>query len=86
MLMCLVLGQRGQSIHMLNLESQIAFVLSKPIKKTKPGVKSVHIKFTSYSAGPTHVWSLQEYLTRTEDLRGHCKLFEALPSSVQEHH
>ena len=53
MLMCLVLGQRGQSIHILNLESQIAFVLSKPIKKTKPGVKSVHIKFTSYSAGPT---------------------------------
>ena len=37
MLMCLVLGQRGQTIHMLNLESQIAFVVSKPIKKTKPG-------------------------------------------------
>ena len=33
MLMCLVLGQRGQTIHKLNLESQIAFVLSKPIKK-----------------------------------------------------
>ena len=33
MLMCLVLAQRGQSIHMLNLESQFAFVLSKPIKK-----------------------------------------------------
>ena len=31
MLMCLVLDQRGQSIHVINLESQIAFVLSKPI-------------------------------------------------------
>ena len=53
MLMCLVLDQRGQSKHTINLESQIAFVLSKPIKKTKPDVKSVHIKFTSYSADST---------------------------------
>ena len=27
------------------------------------------------------MWSLQEYLTRTEDLRGHCKLSEAPPVS-----
>ena len=29
------------------------------------------------------MWSLQEYLTRTEDLRGHCKLFEAPPVSTR---
>ena len=58
MLMSLVLAQRGQTIHTLNLEdmtnteSQITFVMSKPIKQTKAGVKSVPVKFTSYSAEP----------------------------------
>ena len=69
MLMSLVLAQRGQTIHMLNLEdmtnteSQITFVMSKPIKQTKAGVKSVPIKFTSFSADPTLcvVTTLKEY-------------------------
>ena len=39
----------------------IAFVLSKPIKKLNQVLT------------PLYVWSLQEYLTRTEDLRGYCK-------------
>ena len=81
MLMSLVSAQRDQTIHMLNLEdvtntkSQITFVMSKPIKQTKAGVKSVPIKFTSYSADPTQcvVTKLKEYLARTEDSRGHCK-------------
>ena len=81
MLMSLVSAQCGQTINMLNLEdmtnteSQIPFVMSKPIKQTKAGVKSVPIKFTSYSADPTPcvVTTLKEYSARTEDLRGHCK-------------
>ena len=48
---------------MLNLKSQIAFVLTKPIKTLNQVLT------------PPYVWSLQEYLTRTEDLRGHCKQF-----------
>ena len=60
----LVSAQRGQTIHMPNLEgtisndSQITFVMSKPIEQTKPGVKSAHIKFTSYSVDPPFFWSL----------------------------
>ena len=78
----LVSAQRVQTIHkllnledMINTESQITFVMSKPIKQTKAGVKSVPIKFTSYSADPTLcvVTTLKEYLARTEDLRGQCK-------------
>ena len=39
---------------MLNLEDMISTEsqMSKPIKQTKPGAKSVHIKFTSYSVDP----------------------------------
>ena len=60
---------------MVNTESQITFVMSKPITKIKAGVKSVHIQFTSYPADPTLcvVITLREYLARIEDLRGHCK-------------
>ena len=75
--MSLVSAQRGQTIHMLNLEdminneSQITF-MSKPIKQTKAGIKSVHIQFPSYPADHTLcvVTTLKEYLARTEDLRG----------------
>ena len=51
MLMCLVLGQRGQTIRMRNLESQVTFVLSKPIKNLNRVLTQ------------PYVWSLQEYLT-----------------------
>ena len=49
--------------------------MSKPVKQTKAGVKSVPFKFTSYSADPTLyvVTTLKEYLARKEDSRGHCK-------------
>lgn len=52
MLISLVSAQRGQTIHMLNLEdminteSQITFAMSKTGKQTKAGIKSVHIQFT----------------------------------------
>lgn len=80
-LMSLVSAQRGQTIHMLNLEdmtsteSQITFVMSKPIKQTKPGTKSVHVQFTSYPADPLLcvVTTLREYLARANELRGQCK-------------
>ena len=80
MLISLVSAQRGQTIHMLNLEdminteSQITFAMSKPGKQTKAGVKSVHIQFTSYADHTLcMVTALKEYLARTEDLRRHCK-------------
>ena len=77
MLVSLVSAQRGQTIHMLNLEdmisteSKITFVMSTPIKQTKPGAKSVHIKFTSYSVDPNLcvVTTLREYLARTRTWR-----------------
>ena len=74
--MSLVSAQRGQTIDILNIkdmintESQITFV------KTKAGVKSVHIQFTSYPADSTLcvVTTLKEFdLAHTEDLKGHCK-------------
>ena len=56
----------------INNESEITFVMSKPIKQTKAGRKSVHIECASSPADPTLyvVITLKEYLARTEGLRG----------------
>ena len=61
--------------NMISTESQITFMMSKPITQTKAGVQSVHVKFTSYPADPALcvVTTLKEYVARTKDLRGHCK-------------
>ena len=81
MLVSLVSAQRGQTIHYLNLddmtysETTVTFILSKPIKQSKPGGKSVVVKFTSY---PTDsricvVTTLRNYLARTSILRAYHK-------------
>lgn len=59
----------------INNESVITFVLSKPIKQTKAGIKSVHIECASSPADHTLcvVITLKEYLACTEGLRRHCK-------------
>ena len=56
----------------INNESEITFVLSKPIKKTKAGIKSVHIECASNPADHTLcvVITLTEHLARIERLRG----------------
>ena len=84
MLVSLVSAQRGQTIHYLNLddmtcsETTITFILSKPIKQSKTGGKSVVVKFTSY---PTDsricvVTTLRNYLARTSIQRAeHKQLF-----------
>ena len=51
-------AQRGQTIHYLNLddtispETLITFILRKPLKQSKPGVKLMVVQFTSYPSGP----------------------------------
>ena len=54
-LMCLVSSQRGQTIHYLSLtdmiatETSVTFVLSRPIKQSKPGSKNSNIvKFKAF--------------------------------------
>ena len=66
----------AQTIHSFNLddmtcsETSITFILSKPIKQSKPGGKSVVVKFTSYPPD-SHicvVTTLRNYLARTSIL------------------
>lgn len=81
MLVSLVSAQRGQTIHYLNLddmissETSITFILKKPIKQSKPGVKPLVIKFTSYPADPRIcvVTTLRTYLACTKSKRGDTK-------------
>jgi len=81
MLVSLVSAQRGQTIHYLNLndmtrsETLITFAVRKPLKQSKPGVKPMVVKFTSYPADPRIcvVTTLQMYLACTKDKRHGCK-------------
>lgn len=81
MLVSLVSAQRGQTIHYLNIddmissETSITFILKKPIKQSKPGVKPLVIKFTSYPADPRIcvVTTLKAYLACTQSKRGDYK-------------
>ena len=81
MLVSLVSAQRGQTIHYLNIddmissETSITFILIKPIKQSKPGVKPLIIKFTSYPADPRIcvVTNLKAYLACTQSKRGDYK-------------
>ena len=78
MLVSLVSAQRGQTIHYLNLddmissETSITFMLKKPIKQSKPGVKPLVVKFSLYPVDLSIcvVTTLRAYLARTIDKRG----------------
>ena len=81
MLVSLVSAQRGQTIHCLNLvdmissETSITFMLKKPIKQSKPGVKPLVDKFSLYPVDPSicMITTLRAYLARTIDKRGNNK-------------
>ena len=57
---------------MISSETSITFILKKPIKQSKPGVKPLVIKFTSYPAAPCIcvVTALRTYLPCTKSQRG----------------
>ena len=77
----LVSAQRGQTIHYLNLDDMISseisipFILKKPIKQSKPGIKPLVIKFTSYPADPCIcvVTAVKAYLACTQSKQGDSK-------------
>lgn len=78
MLTMLVSAQRGQTIHQLSIDdmrktdNSIVFMLSKPIKQSKPGSKPVTVELSSYTADPDIcvVTTLNMYLDHTSLLRG----------------
>ena len=77
-LMSLVSAQRGQTIHYLSLEDMVVskaavtFVISKPLKQSKPGSKPTIVEFVAYPDNPNIcvVTTFKAYLDRTSALRG----------------
>ena len=83
-LMSLVTAQRGKTIHYLTLkdmvasETSVTFIISRPIKQSKPGSKPTVVKFVAYPDNPNIcvVTALKAYLERASTLReGAQKLF-----------
>lgn len=76
-LMSLLSAQRGQTIHYLSLkdmsftETAVTFVISRPIKQSKPGSKPIVVKFVAYPVNPNLcvVSTLKMYLAYTATLR-----------------
>ena len=84
MLMLLVSGQRGQTIHSLSLdgmtltETSCKFQVLEHLKTSKPGSAPTIIEIKAYTPDEKvcPMLALQEYLQRTESLRGeHKQLF-----------
>ena len=76
-LILLVSGQRGQTVHLLNLSNMrvstdsYTFLFTKLLKQTRPGFSSLAITLSAFSDSRLCVVStLREYITRTEPLRG----------------
>ena len=75
-LMSLVSAQRGQTIHSLTLkdmvasETSVTFIISRPIKQSKPGSKPTVVKFVAYPDHPSIcvVAALKAYLEPTSKL------------------
>ena len=78
MLLLLLTGQRGQSIHLLKVEDVIfhedslELQFSVVLKHTRPGVHQDNIRFQSYIQNKSLciVSLLREYIDRTSNLRG----------------
>ena len=74
MLILLVSGQRGQTVHLLNIDHMVfsnncyTFQLVEHLKQSRPGVKNPLVKLEDKAL--CVVSTLQEYLTRTQTLRG----------------
>jgi len=83
MLVALVSAQRGQSLHMLDINcmkespNSFEFVLPEHVKQSRPGYKVPSIMLQAYPADQSLcvVTHMKEYLQKTEPLRGtECKL------------
>ena len=78
MLVALVTAQRGQSLHMLDIEfmterpDRFEFTLLEHVKQSRPGYEALSIMLKAYLADQKlRVFShMKEYLTRTSPLRG----------------
>ena len=83
MLLLLVSGQRGQTIHMLDINDMIVtengftFVIVNHLKQSRPGYHNPHLKLVPFEdPSLCVVTTCKEYLKRTKSLRGNqSKLF-----------
>ena len=83
MLLLLVSGQRGQTIHMLDLNDMIVsdngftFVIVNHLKQSRPGYQNPQLKLVPFEdSSLCVVTTCKEYLKRTKSLRGNqSKLF-----------
>jgi len=76
-LILLVSGQRGQTVHLLNIDHMVSvnscytFQIVDHLKQSRPGVKNPLLEFRSFEDKTLCVvTTLKEYLTRTQSLRG----------------
>ena len=76
-LILLVSGQRGQTVHLLNLSNMrvsvdsYTFLFSKLLKQTRPGFPNPTVTLTAFRDRKLCVvTTLKEYISRTEPLRG----------------
>lgn len=77
MLLLLVSGQRGQTIHLLDInhmfvgDDKYTFVIPNHLKQSKPGVSNPQVVLESFERPSICVvTTLKEYLVRTKSLRG----------------
>ena len=78
MLIALVTASRGQSLHLLNIEnltrgkSSYTFVIDRLIKQSRPGYSNPVVKLKPYPPDRRLCvcTTLQEYLSRSENIRG----------------
>ena len=77
MLLCLVTAQRGQALHLLDVnlmstyDSSVVFTFNKPLKQSTPRtqVKPLVLKAYTHDESLCVFSTLKEYLRRTETLR-----------------
>ena len=76
-LILLVSGQRGQTVHLLDLSNMrvstdsYTFLFTKLLKQTRPGFSNPAVTLTAFrDSRLCVVTTLKEYISRTEPLRG----------------
>ncbi len=77
MLMAILSGQRGQTLHALSIDSvnlfddKVIFYINTPLKTTRPGHHNGILRFNSFPQDPDIcvVVHIHEYVSRTESLR-----------------
>ena len=92
MLLLLVSGQRGQTIHMLDLnhmtvsDNGFTFVIVNHLKQSRPGYHNPQLKLVPFEdSSLCVVTTCKEYLKRTKPLRGNqSKLFISYAKAFKE--